>query len=269
MTVLTDIIARAQQIESLAQEIQNLAGANPPTGLPATLDCLNGTVPSTTNMYSDELNETAWLNKRSAYRTTMKNAASGSIICIGDSMIERNDWSAVSQYCVNLGISGESARQFHYRLNETDINSQPNLIHRAGAVVVLTGVNDLSDTRNGISGSVSTTAGYTNAANTVGPILQKLAGWFTGKGVIVKLVKVDTSIFSVPHNSGIDLVNAYIDTHYGSKSDWAVVDINPTVAPSGSLLSQYHVDGQHLNAAGYAVLNAAVKTALQGLSVIA
>lgn len=238
------------------------AGSTPPPSTPpAIIDCLAGTVPPATNMYSDELNEAAWIQKRATYRTTMKNAASGSIVCLGDSMIEYMNVANISAKAVNLGISGESIRQLIYRVNETDIDNQPNLIHRAGAVVILTGVNDLSDARNGTQA---------NAAATVNFVYDRLSGWLTGKVVICKLIPVDSAIFSIPSNTaGIGAVNAWIDTEFGGRQGFAIVDVTATLAPNGSLLPQYHNgDGQHLNAAGNQVLQDAIKTKLTSLGVV-
>lgn len=226
----------------------------PSPTIPPALDCLAGTIPPATNQYADELSETAWLNLRATYRTTMKNAPSGSIVLIGDSMVERMSASAISPYAVNLGISGESIRQLIYRVNETDINNQPNLIHRAGAVVILTGVNDLSDPRNGTQA---------NAAATVNFVYDRLKNWLTGKVIICKIIPVDQAVFSTPSNSaGIAPVNAWIDANFGNKPNVRIVDVNATLAPQGSLLPQYHVDGQHLNSAGNEILQNAIKVAL-------
>jgi lysophospholipase L1-like esterase len=189
----------------------------------------------------------------------MKNAASGSIVCIGDSMIERMNVSQISRKCVNLGISGESIRQLMYRINELDINNQPNLIRRAGAVVILTGVNDLSDPRNGSP---------TNAALTVEGVYNRLKGWLTGNVVICKLVPVDSNVFSIPTNASIAHVNAWIDANFSNMPNVRIVDVNSTLAPNGSLLPQYHVDGQHLSIAGYSILNSAISAKLTELNVI-
>lgn len=230
----------------------------PSPAIPLALDCLAGTIPPATNQYADELAETAWLNLRNTYRTTMKNAPSGSIVLIGDSMIERMTASSISAYAVNLGISGESIRQLIYRINENDINNQPNLIHRAGAVVILTGVNDLSDARNGTP---------TNAATTVEFVYDRLKNWLTGKVIICKLIPVDSTVFSIPTNASIAHVNTWIDTNFANKPNVKIVDVNATLAPQGSLLPQYHVDGQHLSAAGYDVLYSAINSAKTSLGI--
>ena len=230
-----------------------------PVPLPIIIDCLAGTIPPATNIYSNELTEADWLQHRITYRTTMKNSESGSIVFIGDSMIERQDVSLVSQNAVNLGISGESIRQLMYRINELDINNQPNLIHRAGAVVILTGVNDLSDSRNGTP---------TNAAETVEFVYNRLKGWLTGNVVICKLIPVDSGVFSIPTNSSIAHVNSWITANFSNLPNVRIVDVNATLAPQGSLLSQYHVDGQHLSESGNAVLQLAIKNALISLGAV-
>lgn len=246
-------------VAQILVECDAIDNQNQPPQLPTPVDCLAGIVPPATNMYSDELTETAWLNLRETYRTTMKNAPSGSIVFIGDSMIERNTVANVSQYSVNLGISGESIRQLLYRINELDINSQPNLIHRAGAVVILTGVNDLSDPRNGSP---------INAAETVEFVYNRLKSWVSGKVVICKLIHVDSNIFTIPTNASISHVNAWIDTNFSNLPHVRIVDANHLLAPNGSLLPQYHVDGQHLSVAGYEILNNKIKEKLIELNVL-
>lgn len=240
------------QIISKCDAIDAAQQPSAPT-IPAPIDCLAGTVPVATGMYDDELYEAAWINHRAAYRSKMAYSQSGSIVFLGDSMIERGDFSHVSPWAVNLGISGESSRQLQYRLNEKDANGQPNLIHRAGSAVILTGVNDLSDSRNGSP---------QNAAYTVGIVLDRIINWTSGKVVICKLIPVDTSVFPTkPSNDAIASVNAHIDT-YASLPWVKIVDVNATLAPQGSLLPQYHVDGQHLSEAGYGVLYSAIRDSL-------
>jgi lysophospholipase L1-like esterase len=204
-------------------------------------------------MYRDEANEAVWISKRAAYRTAMANEPDGSLMLIGDSMIERGDFSRLGVH-INLGISGESVRQLYRRLDEHDANGAPNYIHRAGPLVVLTAVNDLSDSRNGSE---------TNTAATMRAIFERMNSWMTGKIIIVKLIKLDSAIHSVPSENEIDLTNAEIDHAFGRNPAVTIIDINPIVAPSGSLLPRYHNgDGQHLSEAGYDVLIQAIQDAL-------
>lgn len=116
MGLTDDIRGMCAQIISKCDDIDSAQQPSAPT-IPAPIDCLAGTVPTATGMYDDELYEANWINKRAEYRTTMRDAPSGSILFLGDSMIERGDFFGVSPYAVNLGISGESSRQLQYRLN--------------------------------------------------------------------------------------------------------------------------------------------------------
>jgi lysophospholipase L1-like esterase len=246
-------IHKLNQIKTLCDEIiTDLQTSNPPP--PTTVyDCLNGTYVGGVNMFSDEATESAWLSKRSTYRTTMANAPDGRLMLIGDSMIEYGDFSPLGDH-INLGIAGESARQLYNRMDENDANGNPNYIHRCGGVVILTAVNDLSDSRNGSEANTASTMAY---------IFDRMNSWLTGKVIIIKLVKVDSSIHSVPSENEINLTNAEIDNEFGNNPAVTIIDINPIVAPQGSLLPQYHNgDGQHLNQAGYDILINAIQGAL-------
>jgi lysophospholipase L1-like esterase len=251
----SDVLQKTSDIRALLDDIDafdySCGVTPPPSG--TVYDCLAGTYLGGVNMYSDEASETTWLNKRSTYRTTMASEPDGSLLLIGDSMIEYGDFTALGSH-LNLGIAGESARQLYNRLDENDVNGNPNYIHRAGGLVILTAVNDLSDPRNGSEANTAATMAY---------IFERMNSWLTGKVVIVKLVKVDSAIHSVPSENEIDLVNAEIDNAFGNNPAVTIIDLNPIVAPQGSLLPQYHNgDGQHLSQAGYDILIQAIQGAL-------
>lgn len=235
--------------------------------VPTPTDCLAGPTPTPTGMISGEQNETAWIQARATFRTTMKNALSGSILFIGDSQIAGFDTSLVTPYGVNLGISGESSRQLLYRLNENDSNNAPNFIHRAGAVVIETFVNDLGD---------ATTYGTAqNALDTIIPfMLPRLAQWVSGKVVIICPTKVDSSKGFWTSNAAIETLNTKIKQTFANRADVAVIDINPIIAPNGSLLPQYYEtngpgtgDGHHLGPAGKAVKAEKIKEKLIALGI--
>ncbi len=255
-------IDKLNQIKTLCDEViadLNNNATLPPTppstppSTPTIYDCLAGTYLGGVNMFSNEASETAWLNKRSTYRTTMANEADGSIMLIGDSMIEYGDFSALGDH-INLGIAGESARQIYQRLDENDVNGNPNYIHRCGACIILTAVNDLSDSRNGNEANTAATMKY---------IFGRMNSWITGNVIIVKLVKVDSAIHGAPSENEINLTNAEIDNEFGNNPAITIIDINPIVAPNGTLLPQYHNgDGQHLSQAGYNVLINEIQAAI-------
>lgn len=263
----TDISIRISTIESKLDLIDSFeCDDEEPPEEPEILDCLAGTVPSwnSSNLISGELTEVDFVNRRPVIKAAMAAAPDGSICLLGDSIIYSLDASAIAPNAVNMGIGGESTRQLLYRLNDTDSNNNPNLIHRAGAGVLLSGINDGRD---------SYYSSQANARDTVGPyMMDKIQQWLTGKWVIVKLIKVNPSgsnASGVSNTIYVDGINAYIDTYYGNRPGFKVIDINPIVAPSGSLSSTYDSgDGLHLNAAGKVVLQDAIRTALQNLNVI-
>lgn len=235
-----------------------------PAVVPTGRNCLAGTVPADVNLYPNEASYSPWLNKRSAYLTNMSSKPDGTIMFLGHSMVENGDWSQVSQYCANYGIAGESMRQFQYRLKTDYHPTATNLIHRAGALVVFTGINDGLDTRNGTPAQ---------AAALVNNLFANLAAWFTGKIVIIKVGKLDPSLYtSAPagiNTDFVDVVNANIQTLFGSRTDCKIVDINPDVAPMGVLLSQHTPDGLHWAQSVYnTYVNPKVKQSLKDLNVI-
>lgn len=275
---LAGISSDLSSIEDAVDYLEENQTCEPPEepeepNAPVPVDCLAGTLPlnylnqpwSSSDLVSGELNEVDYVSRRPEIRTAMSNAPSGSICLLGDSIIYSLNASAIAPNAVNMGIGGESTRQFLYRLNDLDSNNNPNLIHRASAGVMLIGIND------GRDGSYYGT--QQNAVATVGPyMLNKIQQWQTGKWVIVKLIKVNESgsnASGVTNATYVNGINGYIDTYYANRQGFKIVDINPIVAPSGSLSSTYDSgDGLHLNAAGKVVLQDAIKVALQELSVI-
>lgn len=228
--------------------------------LPPAVDCLAGTIP---NLPSGLLtaNPPNWTELRNTFRTTMKNAPSGSILFIGDSQIATFDTSLVTPFGVKLGISGESSRHALWRLNETDIDGQPNLIHRCGAAVIETFVNDLGDSASYGSSVI--------ANDTIIPyMLAWLAPWVSGKTVIMCPTKVgQRSPAFWTSNTAIETLNTAIKAKFAGRSDVRVVDINPIIAPNGWLLSQYSPDYHHLNHDAQVIKAAAWKAALLDLGV--
>jgi hypothetical protein len=271
MRIIILIAALLIGYEMSTQNIRNLVAeiiaacdaidAGTPTPPPAATfqDNLAGAVPPATGLTA---NPTNWLSLRNTFRTTMKNAPSGSILFIGDSQIANWDISLVTQNGVNLGISGESSRHLLARINETDIDGQPNLIHRAGAVVIETFVNDLGDQVTYSSSAI--------ANDTVIPfMLARLAGWVSGKVVIICPTKVGQKMPAFwTSNTAIETLNTAIKNKFANRTDVVVIDINPTIAPNGWLLPEYSNDYHHLNTGAQQIKADATKAALTSLNVI-
>ena len=157
--------------------------------------------------------------------------------------------SDVHSFGVNFAIGGESMRALLNRINQSSI-------HRAGACVLLTGINDLANT--------SYYPSFQNAADTVIYMHQhQLEPAMTGKWVVVKILPVVDGICTVP-NWAVNAVNSFMQTKYGNRQNTVLVDVTAQLAPQGQLA--YHIgDGVHLNAGGYAILKSAISSALTTL----
>lgn len=260
-TLSSQISTTFGRIEEKLDEIDEHKCEEPggPTNpvIPIAIDCLAGTIPAPLNQLT---NPPHWAAMRAAFRTTMKNTPSGSIVFIGDSQIANMDVSMVTPFGVNLGIGGENSRALLSRLNDLDIDNQPNLIHRAGAVVIETFVNDMGDQ--------ATYGTAQNAIDTIVPhMLPRLKNWVTGKVVIICPTKVGqppTPFWT--SNTAIETLNGHIKAAFAGRSDVVVIDINPIIAPNGWLLPEYSTDYHHLNTPAAKTIKAnAVKTALTTL----
>lgn len=154
MTLKSDIIAKANEIIALANQIND--GGNPPPP-PVTGLVNNQCLPSWSNTglfsgWNIASLPTSIPDNNSAnlasYEAACAAAPEGSIFAIGDSITQRNTFAQLAADCaaggkqfVNLGYGGEMMRRLMYRLS-----NYPN--HRAGlnkasAVIINTGVNDL------------------------------------------------------------------------------------------------------------------------------
>lgn len=211
---------------------------------PRSYDCLAGTRPTIPAFTPDTYQAQRTLTQGTVAKTTLP----GSVLHFGDSLTECLDVLTVSPYSVNFGIGGDTAEAILHRLNG---GSYRPPLARANAVCLMVGVNNL---RGGGSAS--------NAKD----MITRLVNWFSGPLVWTKIGYM-ASPQTIAYNAGITDVNAHIEGVLASRPQTAIVDINPIIAPGGTLLPAYdYGDGLHWNTAAYLVWAEAQRDALASLS---
>jgi lysophospholipase L1-like esterase len=165
-------------------------------------------------------------------RMTLFSALPGNaqIIMLGDSFTQLADWRELfpDLSILNRGISGDTTDGVLERLNEV-ISRHPKL------VFLMIGVNDLQrrvPVRT-VEKNIHSIISRLRACN-IEPIVQAIL--FVSDDAIV--------------NRRIATLNAAISGWCAEKGI-AYLDMNPTLAPDGGLLTTYTCDGVHLNGAGY------------------
>lgn len=232
-----------------------LQGNSPPsptsTLLPPT-DCLAGVAPGFLPAMAPTAQDISYYNARCAYFDRMAGTVPpGSVLLIGDSHFDGVCPTSIHPAAVGYGIGGDTWRGLLNRVNRGGAN---NPIHRAGACVLLLGVNDIS-----WEGS--------NYATNIPYMIDMLAPWMTGRWVVCKIMPIDEARFSPPvTNAKIDTINGYLQTKFHGRSGVVVMDMKPDLAPTGQLLPQYSVDGLHLGPAGYSILAARIAAAIRSLT---
>jgi lysophospholipase L1-like esterase len=237
-------------IRQKAQEIIDMATAlesqNPPLDFPAPTDCLGGPKPFIPQLLAS-VQDLTYYNTRRNYPLLRlhDNSPDGSILFYGDSIFEGMSTSDVTPFGVSHAISGNTFRGV---LNQ--LVTAPS-IRRAGAVVLMIGINDLA----------RDSAPMVN----VPYMYDLLSGWITGHWVICHILPINSTMWTPTGgatNDNIRTVNAHINTKYGNKPNVSIVDVADQLAPQRELLPAYTPDGIHLNAAGYVILKTAIKAAL-------
>lgn len=232
-----------------------LASSSPST-VPATLpaiDCLGGMPPSyIPTMISGEQDLNYYQGRRVYFDRQAMTIPNGSVLFFGDSHFDGLCVTDVHPAAVNFGIGGDTWRGLLNRINS---GGSSNPIHRAGAGVLMMGVNDI-----GWEGS--------NYVGNIQYMIDLLASWLTGRWVICKIMPIDETRFSSPvTNAKIDSINSYLQAKFMSRSGFAIVDAKADLAPSGSLMPQLSIDGIHLNATGYSILIPKIAAAIAATGV--
>lgn len=304
MTIKADIIAKANATKFLQDDIIALAnqiveGGGGSNGLIAR-DCLP--VWSGTGLVSGyslgTLNATPPIPDNNSanlntYDTNCNNAPDGSIVCIGDSITQRNtfsniaaDCTAVGKQLINLGYGGEMARRLMYRLATR--TPHRNVMKRASAVILQTGVNDLGYYFDNYPPEVN--AGAHNAYQMVGDKhMPDLAACVGGKWVVVGVYPINeaqatSNVASTTgrnyagYNADIVQMNIRIKAAFQSKINSGIVKfIDPAIDMpalfdgNGGLKPEHddNNDAIHPNANCYAaIINPTLRAALVSLGVL-
>lgn len=227
-----------------------LAQPAPSLNWPMTRDCLGGPAQAIPSMVAAAQSIPTW-SAIVAYHDRMQDTISGgSVLFVGDSHFAGLSVCDITIGAVNLGIGGDTMRGVMNRL------SRHTALRRAGAGVLLIGVNDLA--------YESANYGVANALGDIDLMSTRMAAWMTGYWVIVKILPVASSYVGLT-NALIDQANAIIGQRFGANPACHVLDMKPTLAPGGSLLSTFaSSDGLHLSPAGSTQLKAAIRDYLGG-----
>ncbi len=155
------------------------------------------------------------------------------VVMLGDSLTEGNDWQAAfpNVQVANRGIDGDSTQGMLKRL-DTVLDLKPK------KVFVMAGINDLSWYRRPVREIFQR---YTKMIDALGQ---------GGATVYVQSTLKVGPVFPRQTNAAVadlnDQLRAYCD-----QGHCRYIDLNPVLAPKGTLGQDYTYDQLHLNAAGY------------------
>lgn len=260
-------------LRTIAASVDALEAAPPPSGgsatLPPAANCWAGTWPTSIlpfpiPLFPNDAEPPGATWALSYYDRTMAHCPDGTIMAIGDSIVQDMVPFKIRHGVMNFGIGGESLRRTINRL------SRGGLITRAGAVVLASGINEISN--------FSAYAPYTweQIANNVQLMHQCVAAKARGKWVIRDILPVDEPILAASDsrwtgmNAKINDVNARIRAAWaGSQATVAFSAPGPQLRDaSGNLADANHIDGLHLSRPGEDTVAASDKAALNAVGII-
>jgi lysophospholipase L1-like esterase len=178
----------------------------------------------------------AYLNSVSQIATRLRPA---DIVFVGDSLTAGGEWNqAFGLFSViNLATNGSFIRQI---ARQVDVAEH----YRPRVIAALAGTNDVLDGRESDDAII---ADY-----------KSMIGHMHAKVLVVTLIPYTT----IPDaNQRIESVN-YMIGNLARSSGIHVVDINPDVAPTGTLLPQYTIDGVHLSAEAHRIWQSKLRSSL-------
>lgn len=186
------------------------------------------------------------------YTRLIEGCRTGMVHIFGDSILQGIPASMISPFGVNFAIGGQQMRRLMNRLVEHNANLQ-----QAGAVCLLSGVNELGNT-----------TGYAtqqDALNALQVFYEYVKHWARGVWVVHHCLPCVAGTNNwQSYNAGVTAINAIIDTQCALNSAITVVPNNPALLEAdGSLkASCASSDGQHPNKAGKALIAADFYAAL-------
>lgn len=241
------------QLEQAALDYATSQGWAPGTLPAVVVDCLAGTAPSTLpTIISPQ--PIAYYNSRcTSLARELEDVKDGTVLVFGDSNIE-GGWVhdlLMRDNAINLGISGDTWRGLLNRLNT---GGAGNKIHKAGAVVVLMGLNDIA--QEGV-----------NYVGNLAYMFDLLVPWMSGNWVICKILPVreGTTAAAGVTNAKIDTINNILEQKFSAKAK--IVDVKSSLMVNGEVPVVHTADGVHLTHLGKSILFTGIRAKLVELGV--
>lgn len=273
MTALGDSIRSvATSLNTIATAVDALPTVGAGASIPSGVNCLAGTWPTGSGYPTFPISlqpndpETPFMTSLlSYYDRLMAHCPTGTIQILGDSIVQDMVAGKISQFAQTFGVGGESLRRCINRIG------RGNLIHRAGAFVFASGINELANftAYNSYSAAVIT--------DNIAYMHSGMAAQATGKWVIRDILPVDEPLLIstvssnyLGMNAKIDMANTKIRNAWASSpAQVQFVGLkSQLVDGTGNLADANHIDGMHLSMAGDDIQCAGIKSALQTLGVI-
>lgn len=257
----------AESLTALASSLEGGSTIPSVPTIPDPMDCLGGVWPTQTLPYpisyppSDVPSGALDIGH---YDRKMANCPDGTVLVIGDSLVQALPTFKIGPYVEGFGVGGETLRRCINRI------SRGGLIRRAGAVVLASGINELAN--------FAYYSPYTpdQITNNLAFMHAGLAAQATGKWVIRDIIPVDEPRLISTLSSDYEGMNFKIKlANQRIRAAWAVtqaqvefVGLEEELAdPSGNLADVYHIDGLHLTRAGDDIQTAGIRDALQRLEI--
>jgi len=262
------IRAVSVSLNSIATAVDNIPiviGSIP--SIPTSVDCLAGTWPSSIpyplSLFPNDTIPTSV--NLGYYDRLMTHCPDGTILIIGDSIIQDMVASKISQFAQTFGVGGESLRRCINRID------RGGLIHRAGAVVFASGINELSN--------FTAYAPYSSEVLTdnIAYMHSGIAAQATGKWVVCDILPVDETLLVstvssnyTDMNSKIDAANTKVRNAWASSAAQVqFVSVKTQLLDgTGNLADINHIDGMHLSTNGHDIYTNGIKIGLQNLGVV-